>query len=74
MDERMKAFEAEKDEWRKQQGLVKTQEEQDAIENAKAKEEHDRAMAAVDREILELLPKTKELKKIVGLLDRDQLR
>ncbi|GMI09861.1 hypothetical protein TrLO_g15271 [Triparma laevis f. longispina] len=73
MDERMKAFEAEKDEWRKQQGLVKTQEEQDAIENAKAKEEHDRAMAAVDREILELLPKTKELKKIVGLLDRDQL-
>ena len=35
--------------------------------------QHDRAMAAVDREILELLPKTKELKKIVGLLDRDQL-
>ena len=30
-------------------------------------------MAAVDREILELLPKTKELKLIVGLLDRDML-
>ena len=66
LDEQMRAFQAEKDKWMNDTQTHKT--ETDA-----AKEEHDRAMQAVDREILELLPKTKELKKIVGILDRDQL-
>jgi hypothetical protein len=66
LEEQMRAFQAEKDQWKKD---TENQMSQDEI----AKEEHARAMAAVDREILELLPKTKELKKIVGLLDRDCL-
>ncbi len=66
LEEQMKAFQAEKDKFFSDQDKAKAQDE---IE----KEEHARQMAAVDREILELLPKTKELKKIVGLLDRDQL-
>ena len=66
LDEQMRAFQEEKDKWLKDTQNQKTEDEA-------AKEEHDRAMQAVDREILELLPKTKELKKIVGILDRDQL-
>ena len=66
LEEQMRAFQAEKEQWKKDQDTKLSEDEA-------AKEEHARAMAAVDREILELLPKTKELKKIVGMLDRDCL-
>jgi len=71
----MAEFEKQKEEWfKKAQDQQLSEEEEKAQRDLMEKEEHARAMAAVDREILELLPKTKELKQIVGLLDRSMLR
>merc|ERR1712100_421153 len=63
-------FEAEKKKWEEQAKKGNASQED---EDFKKKEMAKMAMELVNKEILELLPKTKEAKKIVDMLDRENL-
>eukprot|EP00752_Nemacystus_decipiens_P003017 g2798.t1 len=73
LDERMKQFEEEKVKWEQQrQAAAQAGKAFDDAEPT-MDEERERAWQSVDKEILDVLPKIKEAKNIVGLMDRDTL-
>ena len=59
MDEERRKLMEEREKWNKEKG-----------ENQRDEEEYQRAMSAIDNQILDLLPKTKEAKQTVDLLNR----
>ncbi|CAN0448718.1 unnamed protein product, partial [Ectocarpus sp. 12 AP-2014] len=73
LDERMKQFEEEKVKWEQQREAAAKAGKTFDDEEPTMDEERERAWQSVDKEILDVLPKIKEAKNIVGLMDRDTL-
>ncbi|CAM9194143.1 unnamed protein product, partial [Phaeothamnion confervicola] len=73
LEQRMREFEEEKQKWAA--GRAAAEAEGRGFEAAEPTmdAERERAWQGVDREILDVLPKVKEAKKIVRLMDRDSL-
>ncbi|CAM9781170.1 unnamed protein product [Pylaiella littoralis] len=73
LDQRMKQFEEEKTKWEQQRQAAAQEGKTFDDEEPTMDEERERAWQSVDKEILDVLPKIKEAKNIVGLMDRDTL-
>ncbi|CAM9272315.1 unnamed protein product [Chrysoparadoxa australica] len=71
--QRMKEFEEEKKKWLAQKEKASAEGTEFQDEEPTMDEEKERAWQLVDKEILDLLPKTKEAKSIVNIMDRDSL-
>ncbi|CAM9536993.1 unnamed protein product, partial [Ascophyllum nodosum] len=73
LDQRLEQFEQEKKQWEMHKKAAAA--EGKAFEDAEPTmdAERERAWQSIDKEILDLLPKIKEAKNIVGLMDRDSL-
>lgn len=73
LEQRMREFEEEKAKWGQKREKALAAGEAFEAEEPTMDEEKERAWQMVDREILDLLPKTKEAKSLVKLMDRDTL-